>query len=94
MLKVTQMPFVKGQPRPLNAGRKKGTPNKKTLERMAREDATKILEAKALENDFPLDYMLRTMRDPDRRTASSGCCGQSRSAVRPPDVSCGSAQAS
>src|SRR6516165_8749038 len=58
------MPFVKGQPRPLNAGRKKGTRNKKTLERMAREDAAKLLEAKALENDLPLDYMLRTMRDP------------------------------
>ena len=58
------MPFVKGQPRPLNAGRKKGTPNKKTLERMAREDAAKLLEAKALENDLPLDYMLRVMRDP------------------------------
>ena len=56
------MPFVKGQPRPLNAGRKKGTPNKKTLERMAREDAAKLLEAKALENDLPLDYMLRVMR--------------------------------
>ena len=58
------MPFVKGQARPLNAGRKKGTPNKKTLERMAREDAAKLLEAKALENDLPLDHMLRTMRDP------------------------------
>jgi hypothetical protein len=58
------MPFVKGQPRPLNAGRKKGTPNKKTLERMAREDAAKLLEAKALENGLPLDYMLRVMRDP------------------------------
>ena len=58
------MPFVKGQPRPLNAGRKKGTPNKKTLERMAREDAAKLLEAKALENDLPLDHMLRVMRDP------------------------------
>ena len=58
------MPFVKGQARPLNAGRKKGTPNKKTLERIAREDAAKLLEAKALENDLPLDYMLRTMRDP------------------------------
>ena len=52
------------QPRPLNAGRKKGTPNKKTLERMAREDAAKLLEAKALENDLPLDHMLRVMRDP------------------------------
>jgi hypothetical protein len=58
------MPFVKGQPRPLNAGRKKGTPNKKTLERMARENAAKLLEAKALENDLPLDHMLRVMRDP------------------------------
>jgi hypothetical protein len=58
------MPFVKGQPRPLNAGRKKGTPNKKTLERMAREDAAKLLEAKAFENDLPLDHMLRVMRDP------------------------------
>ena len=58
------MPFAKGQPRPLNAGRKKGTPNKKTLERMAREDAAKLLEAKALENELPLGYMLRTMRDP------------------------------
>ena len=58
------MPFVKGQPRPLNAGRKKGTPNKKTLERMAREDVAKLLEAKALENDLPLDHMLRVMRDP------------------------------
>src|SRR6516225_10204875 len=58
------MPFVKGQPRPLNAGRKKGTPNRKTLERMAREDAAKLLEAKALENDLPLDHMLRVMRDP------------------------------
>ena len=58
------MPFVKGQPRPLNAGRKKGTPNKKTLERMAREDAARLLEAKALENDLPLDHMLRVMRDP------------------------------
>jgi hypothetical protein len=58
------MPFVKGQPRPLNAGRKKGTPNRKMLERMAREDAAKLLEAKALENDLPLDHMLRVMRDP------------------------------
>ena len=58
------MAFVKGQPRPLNAGRKKGTPNRKTLERMAREDAAKLLEAKALENDLPLDHMLRVMRDP------------------------------
>jgi hypothetical protein len=29
---------------------------------MAREDAAKLLEAKALENDLPLDYMLRVMR--------------------------------
>src|SRR6516165_6218472 len=58
------MPFVKGQPRPLNAGRKKGTRNKKTLELMAREDAAKLLEAKALENDLPLDHLLRVMRDP------------------------------
>ena len=58
------MPFVKGQSRPLNAGRKKGTPNRKTLERMAREDAAKLLEAKAVENDLPLDHMLRVMRDP------------------------------
>ena len=31
---------------------------------MAREDAAKLLEAKALENDLPLDHMLRVMRDP------------------------------
>ena len=31
---------------------------------MAREDAAKLLEAKALENGLPLDYMLRVMRDP------------------------------
>jgi hypothetical protein len=58
------MPFVKGQPRPPNAGRKKGTPNRRTLERMARRDAAKLLEAKALEKDLPLDYTLRVMRDP------------------------------
>jgi hypothetical protein len=31
---------------------------------MAREDAAKLLEAKALENDLPLDHLLRVMRDP------------------------------
>jgi hypothetical protein len=52
-------------PRPPKAGRKKGTPNKKTLERMAREEAAKLLSKKAYENDLPLDYMLRVMRDPN-----------------------------
>jgi hypothetical protein len=33
------MPFVKGAPRPPNAGRKKGTPNKITA--MLREEATR-----------------------------------------------------
>jgi hypothetical protein len=58
------MPFVKGQPRPPNAGRKKGTLNKKTIQRIAREDAAKLLEAKLLANDLPIDLMLRIMRDP------------------------------
>jgi hypothetical protein len=31
---------------------------------MAREDAAKLLEARALENDLPIDLMLRIMRDP------------------------------
>jgi hypothetical protein len=31
---------------------------------MAREDAAKLLEARALEKDLPLDHMLRVMRDP------------------------------
>ena len=51
----------KGPARPPNAGRKKGTPNKATVER-------RRLEAEALEalsKEMPLDYMLRIMRDPD-----------------------------
>ena len=62
------MPFIKGQPRPPNAGRKKGTPNKKTLERMAREDAAKLLFEKACANDLPLDYLIRLMRDSTQDT--------------------------
>ena len=54
------MPFVKGQARPANSGRRRGTPNRRTLERRAAEDA----ELKALQNDLPLDYMLKVMRNP------------------------------
>jgi hypothetical protein len=61
--------FVKGQPRPANAGRKKGTPNKATVEK--RMAATAAEEAE--KREMPLDYMLRIMRDravdPARRDA-------------------------
>src|SRR5207245_10487402 len=52
--------FVKGQPRPPGAGRKKGTPNRATVRRRLEEaeEATKKLEA-VQSTEMPVDYMLR-----------------------------------
>ena len=50
--------FVKGQPRPANAGRKKGTQNRATIERNKAKDEAMNAEA----NESPRDYMLRIMR--------------------------------
>jgi hypothetical protein len=51
--------FVKGQPRPPGAGRKKGSRNKATIERLKREALGHEVER----NEMPLDFMLRTMRN-------------------------------
>ena len=52
--------FVKGQPRPANAGRKKGTQNRATIERNKAKDEAMNAEA----NESPRDYMLRIMAPP------------------------------
>lgn len=52
--------FEAGKPRLPNAGRKKGTPNKRTLTIMER------VEASGLD---PIDVMLELMRDPDKSIA-------------------------
>jgi hypothetical protein len=52
--------FVKGQPRTPGSGRKKGTANKKTIQRREQE----AQEAEEQANEMPADYMLRIMRDP------------------------------
>src|SRR6516165_3280692 len=66
--------FVKGQPRPANAGRKKGTQNRATIERNKAKDEAMNAEA----NESPRDYMLRIMRspsaDPTRRDAMARAC--------------------
>ena len=66
--------FVKGQPRPANAGRKKGTQNRATIERNKAKDEAMNAEA----NESPGDYMLRIMRspsaDPARRDAMALAC--------------------
>ena len=66
--------FVKGQPRPANAGRKKGTQNRATIERNKGKDEAMNAEA----NESPRDYMLRVMRDPAadiaRRDAMARAC--------------------
>ena len=46
------MPFVKGAPRPPNAGRKKGTPNRKTVERR-KQEAELLHEVK---NELPRGF--------------------------------------
>ena len=71
--------FVKGQPRPANAGRKKGTQNRATIERNKAKDEAMNAEA----NESPRDYMLRIMRSPSadparrdamaRRTCTHSC---------------------
>ena len=52
--------FVKGMKRLPNAGRRKGTPNKATIERRKAEAEGKELQSR----EMPLDFMLRVMRDP------------------------------
>ena len=49
------MPFQKGDPKPTNSGRKKGSTNKRTLE---------IEQAIAAEGMTPLAFMLAVLRDP------------------------------
>ena len=57
--------FQKGQPRPPNAGRKKGTPNKATVQRRMAEAAGVAEQLKAIKSqEMPLDFLLRKMRDP------------------------------
>lgn len=70
--------FVKGQKRLPGAGRKKGTPNKATVEKRL-ADAEKLL-AVAVLNEEPIDYMLRVMRDP---TADLGRRDQMARAAAP-----------
>jgi hypothetical protein len=48
------MKFVKGEPRPATAGRKRGTPNKVTKQ---------MLGEFADSGDLPLDHLLKVMRD-------------------------------
>jgi hypothetical protein len=50
--------FVKGQPRPPGAGRKKGTPNRATVEKQRRQEE----QEKVVSTEMPLDYLLRQMR--------------------------------
>jgi hypothetical protein len=52
------MTFVKGQPRPPNAGRKRGTKNKRTVA------LTAASENAILSGLTPLDYLLGIVRDP------------------------------
>ena len=52
--------FTKGMKRLPNSGRRKGTPNKATVERRKAEAEGKVIQSK----EMPLDYMLRVMRDP------------------------------
>lgn len=51
------MAFKKGEPRPKNAGRKRGTRNKASVAREAEIKATGVT---------PLEYMLAVMRDGDQ----------------------------
>jgi hypothetical protein len=55
-----QMTFLKGQPRPPNAGRKPGTPNKRS-NALAQASAAAILTGLT-----PLDFMLGIVRDPSK----------------------------
>jgi hypothetical protein len=48
------MPFVKGQAKTPNSGRKKGVSNKKHLE---------LLQALEVSGETPLEFMFRVMRD-------------------------------
>ena len=57
--------FKKGDPRPPNAGRKKGTPNKATIKRRLAEAEGLQAQYAAIEStEMPLDYLLRKMRNP------------------------------
>jgi hypothetical protein len=55
-----QMTFVKGQPRPPSAGRRKGSRNKRTLA------LAKASENAILTGLTPLDFMLGIVRDPSK----------------------------
>ena len=58
------MAFAKGQPRHPNAGRRAGTPNKKTAARKAEEEQIRAeIEQARARGEEPLDYMLGVMRD-------------------------------
>jgi hypothetical protein len=57
--------FVKGQPRPEGSGRKRGTPNRATVQRRLAEAAGVLEQMKAIQStEMPLDFLLRQMRDP------------------------------
>ncbi len=56
------MGFVKGHAK--IGGRKKSTPNRKTIVKMAERGAIKALELKRLATMEPLDHVLAVMRDP------------------------------
>jgi hypothetical protein len=56
----SQMTFVKGQQRPPNAGRKRGTKNKRTVA------LTAASEKGILVGLMPLDYFLGIVRDPSK----------------------------
>src|SRR6516164_1144144 len=58
------MAFAKGQLRHPNAGRRTGTPNKKTAARKAEEEQIRAeIEQARARGEEPLDYMLGVMRD-------------------------------
>jgi len=57
--------FVKGQKRLPNAGRKKGQPNRATIQRRLAERDGNAATIKAIKSkEMPLDFLLRKMRDP------------------------------
>ncbi len=70
------MPFVKGQERLPGSGRKKGTPNRETVEKRIA-----LANAEAIQStEMPKDYMLRVMRNPlvdeGRRDMMARACAQ------------------
>ena len=54
------MAFIKGEPRPPNAGRKKGSKNKRTIA------LAQVAETAILSGLTPLEFMLGILRDPNK----------------------------